>query len=154
MTHSLCVSELRTVSYSPGKYVKVQNDCVILCLREKDRSRSNKKYRVESSSCCFVLVKQSHWMHKSMCVFFSSLSTCWSLRIHVLFQALSLLMSALYCSQSAFPHCLHTRNQTQAQSPNHNTHTTLHPNLLQPNIQQLLDYTGSLCICLVKAVNI
>lgn len=94
------------------------------------------KDRVESSSCCFVLVKQSHRMHKSMCVFFSSLNTHWSLRIHVLFQALSLLMSALYCGQSAFPHCLHTHNQTQAQSPNHNTHTEIHPNPLQPNIQQ------------------
>lgn len=72
-------------------------------------SRSNKKDRVESSSR-FLLVKQSLWTHKSMCVFFSSLNTCWSLWIHVLFQALSLLMSALYCGQSAFPPCLHTHN--------------------------------------------
>ncbi len=91
-----------------------------------------------SSSSCFVLVKQ---MHKSICVFFSSLNTCWSLWIHVLFQALSLLLSALYCGQSAFPPCLQAHNQTKAQSPKPQ-HTQRY--------NQTYNNLCSLCIGLVK----
>ncbi len=95
--------------------------CVILC---KGRSRSNKKDRLESSSSYFVLVKLCFWMHKSMCVFFSSLNTCWSL-----YGSMSYFRQRLfYCqhfteaSQHFLPaYTITTKHKLKVQ--NHNTHS-------------------------------